>query len=194
MSAVKVAKAALRTEIEKKLALLSPEERRRQSKIVVEKLFSLPKFKEAKNVSVYLSMDNEIDTEPIVRKLFEQGKGCFVPRYRKAGMEMVKLRDMEDWENLPLTKWNIKQPYLKDERENALDAGLDLLVVPGVAFTKDGLRLGHGAGYYDKYQRKLRDVLEVPPTSIAVGFKEQIVDEVPIEDTDVTVDLVLYDD
>lgn len=44
-------------------------------------------------------------------------------RYQKAGMEMVKLRDMEDWETLPLTKWNIKQPYLKDVRENALDAG-----------------------------------------------------------------------
>lgn len=141
---------------------------------------------------------------------------CFILRvnfrYQKAGMEMVKLRDMEDWETLPLTKWNIKQPYLKDVRENALDAGkiifpgikcqykrcilsgLDLLIVPGVAFTKDGLRLGHGGGYYDRYQNKLREIQEVPPATIAVAFKEQVVDEVPTEDTDVTIDLVLYAD
>lgn len=100
MSAIKVAKAALRTEIEKKIAQLSPEENRRQSQIVVERvifswkdriyiispstllqLFSLPKFKEAKNISVFLSMDSEINTEPIVRKIFEEGKQCFVPRW-----------------------------------------------------------------------------------------------------------------
>lgn len=71
---------------------------------------------------------------------------------------------------------------------------MDLLIVPGVAFTKDGLRLGHGGGYYDKYQRKLREVQEVPPATIAVALKEQIVDEVPTEDTDVKIDLVLYAD
>ncbi|KAJ8925491.1 hypothetical protein NQ315_009329 [Exocentrus adspersus] len=194
MSAIKAAKAALRKEIEKKLVQLSSDEKQKQSKIVVEKLFNTPEFKSAKNISVYLSTDNEIDTEPIVKKIFDEGKKCFVPRYQKAGMEMVRLNSMEDWESLPVTKWNIKQPYLKDVRENALDAGLDLLILPGVAFTKEGLRLGHGAGYYDKYQTKLKELLEVPPVSIAVAFKEQIVDEVPVEETDVKLDQVLYPD
>lgn len=36
---------------------------------------------------------------------------------------MVRLRDMDDWENLPMTKWNIKQPALSEKRENALDTG-----------------------------------------------------------------------
>lgn len=72
--------------------------------------------------------------------------------------------------------------------------GLDLVVVPGVAFTKDGLRLGHGAGYYDKYLKSISELQEVPPKTIAVGFKEQIVDSVPIEETDVTIDIILYPD
>lgn len=43
-------------------------------------LFSLQAFKEARNVSVFLSLDTEIDTEPIVRRIFENQKKCFVPR------------------------------------------------------------------------------------------------------------------
>lgn len=70
--------------------------------------------------------------------------------------------------------------------------GLDLVIVPGVAFTKEGLRLGHGAGYYDKYLKLLKEHQEVPPKTIAVGFKEQMVDNLPTEETDVTIDMILY--
>ncbi|KAJ8970376.1 hypothetical protein NQ314_001288 [Rhamnusium bicolor] len=103
-------------------------------------------------------------------------------------MEMVKLYSMEDWRTLPVTKWNIKQPSLKDVRENAMES------VPGVAFTTTGLRLGHGAGYYDKYLMKVKEIQNVAPVIIGLAFKEQIVDEVPIEATDIQIDTVLYPD
>lgn len=63
--------------------------------------------------------------------------------------------------------------------------------MPGVAFTKEGLRLGHGAGYYDKYLKLLSQHQQVPPKTVAVGFKEQLVDTVPTEETDVKIDMIL---
>lgn len=86
-------------------------------------LYNLPEFQNSKRVSIYLSTENEVDTENILRKLFELGKSCFVPRYDGNVMQMVRLNSMEDWENLPMTKWKIKQPKLKDVRENALETG-----------------------------------------------------------------------
>ena len=65
---------------------------------------------------------------------------------------------------------------------------LDLVVMPGVAFTEAGARLGHGKGYYDKYLASLRDP---KPTTIALAFREQILDELPTGPHDVPVDLVL---
>lgn len=71
---------------------------------------------------------------------------------------------------------------------------MDLIISPGCAFTKDGYRLGHGGGYYDRYLRSVTESQTTPPAIIAVAFKEQIVDEVPVEETDFKIDMVLYDD
>ncbi|KAG5890636.1 hypothetical protein JTB14_034926 [Gonioctena quinquepunctata] len=191
-SAVKITKAVLRKEIEGKIALIPIEEKQRQSEIVKNKVFKLPQFRNANNISIYLSLDTEINTESIVRRIFEDGKKCFVPRYNKKVMEMVELISMADWETLPVTKWNIKQPSFNDVRKNALETGLDLIIAPGVAFTKEGHRLGHGGGYYDKFLKNISELQSVPPSVVAVAFKEQVVEELPTEETDFKMDLVLY--
>ncbi|XP_015750247.1 PREDICTED: 5-formyltetrahydrofolate cyclo-ligase-like isoform X3 [Acropora digitifera] len=81
----------------------------------------------------------------MVQDIFQTKKDCFVPRYIGSNMDMVKLDSMEDFFSLPLTSWNIRQPAEDDEREEALlSGGLDLIVVPGLGFTKHGLRLGRG--------------------------------------------------
>nr|XP_008195843.1 PREDICTED: 5-formyltetrahydrofolate cyclo-ligase isoform X1 [Tribolium castaneum] len=186
-------KEAVRREISERLKHLTSEEKQTQSKIVFEKLLNLPSFQKSKRVSTYLSIDNEIDTEPIVRKIFETGKECFVPRYSKAGMEMVKIHSYQDWETLPVTSWGIKQPGLKEQREDALKTGgLDFVVVPGVGFTAKGLRLGHGGGYYDRYMADLRKNQDVPPALVGLAFKEQICDDLPVTELDVQIDLVLF--
>lgn len=109
---------------------------------------------------------------------------------------MVQLRDLADYESLPLTKWNIKQPS-PEGRTNSLDTGLDLVLMPGVAFTKTGLRLGHGMGYYDKFLNKF---FEKYPRSksklVALAFQEQIVeeDELPLDPHDVKLDQIVTGD
>lgn len=86
-------------------------------------LCSLPQFRESTRISLYLSTKDEIDTIEILKYIFERKKVVFVPRYKGKEMEMVKLLSMQDYETLPLTKWNIKQPNVNELRENALQTG-----------------------------------------------------------------------
>ena len=108
-------------------------------------------------------------------------------------MEMVLLKDMSDYELLPVTKWNIKQPPDDEIREEAIENNeLDLMLIPGMAFSDDGKRLGRGKGYYDTYLSKAKDNLKVPPKTIALAFTQQIVKNVPTDELDFLIDKVIY--
>ena len=139
-------------------------------------------------------MDDEINTETILADLLTGGKLCYIPRYDPGSsrMEMVRLRDLEDYERLPRTKWNIKQPGLTERREEALEVGLDLIIVPGLAFTRAGARCGRGRGYYDTYLARAAVTLSSsPPLTVALAFHEQLVEELPTDSHDCNIDLVI---
>ncbi|KAK8788522.1 hypothetical protein V5799_021703 [Amblyomma americanum] len=108
-------------------------------------------------------------------------------------MDMVKLSSLEELEQLPLTKWRIKQHADFDPRQEALmTGGIDLLVVPAVAFTPQGARLGHGKGYYDIYYARCLKSLAHKPYTLGVCFSQQIVPSVPLDEHDMVVDEVLH--
>lgn len=72
--------------------------------------------------------------------------------------------------------------------------GIDLFLIPGVAFTKSGGRMGHGMGYYDTYLRRHQNTYPNNNTAlIALAFREQIVaeDELPLEENDVRLHQVI---
>ena len=123
----------------------------------------------------------------------------FVPRFTKAQpMAMLALRSLDDYARLPTVKWgNIRQPPANDvaDRTNAMDVGdLHLVIMPGVAFTRDGHRLGHGAGYYDKFLRAYKTCFGAYPPTIALALEQQMEPVVPYcNETDVQVDEVIYD-
>ena len=83
----------------------------------------MSQFQTSIRISLYLSTNQEIDTIPILKYIFESGKQAFIPRYKGKEMEMVKISCMADYDNLPLTKWKIKQPGFNEVRENAIDNG-----------------------------------------------------------------------
>jgi 5-formyltetrahydrofolate cyclo-ligase len=68
-------------------------------------------------------------------------------------------------------------------------ATLDVVVVPGLAFTVDGHRLGQGGGHFDRFLRRLSPACSM----IGVAFREQLVDEIPLEPHDVVLDVVITD-
>lgn len=128
---------------------------------------------------------------------------------------MVKLKSIEDLQSLPKTKWNILQPADDDIREDALETGnllspycvticfqnnlyiciggLDLIIVPGLGFTINGKRLGRGKGYYD--QCMMNYINKYPSNkliTIGLAFSQQICDDIPTNQQDCPIDIVIY--
>ncbi|KAG7327387.1 hypothetical protein KOW79_008993 [Hemibagrus wyckioides] len=198
MAALRAAKQALRKDIKKRVAALSDEEKLRQAQIVSQKLFKHPNYTSSHRVAVFLSMHDEVCTEAILRHMFSSGKDCFIPRYQSNSnhMDMLRLNSMEDMNSLPLTSWNIRQPADNDtEREEALaTGGLDLILMPGLGFDKNGNRLGRGKGFYDLYLQRCMKHPKGKPYTIALAFKEQLCEQVPVDDSDVLIDEILFED
>lgn len=194
-------KRHLRQDIMKKLSLLSRDEIERQSKIVAEKLYQLPEFQQSKRIGLYLSMANEVQTNDIMRRCFDDGKCCFVPTYTPNGNDMhfLQLYSLLDFEQLPIEpKYRIKQPDWNERsiRPEALSTGgLDLILVPCVGYTRTGLRLGHGKGYYDRWlasAASLNNTDVKKPVTVGLAFTEQILDQLPVNEFDVRIDKVIF--
>lgn len=140
-------------------------------------LFSLPEYKTARRISVYLSMPiGEIGTSDVVYNALLRDKSVFIPylwketvlggtKPKQAIMNMVRLNSREDFDSFLSDSWGIPTPS-KDSiagREDCFDGGeppLDLIVVPGTAFDKGLRRLGHGKGFYDSFLWRYREELE----------------------------------
>ncbi|XP_046942471.1 5-formyltetrahydrofolate cyclo-ligase isoform X2 [Lynx rufus] len=82
-------------------------------------------YQKSKRISIFLSMQDEVETEEIIRDIFRQGKTCFVPRYRFQNnhMDMLRLTSPDEISLLPRTSWNILQPGEDEVREEALSTG-----------------------------------------------------------------------
>lgn len=80
------------------------------------------KYQASQRIAVFLSMPDEVQTEEIIKDIFQQGKECFIPQYKSQSnhMDMVRLASYEEIALLPLTSWNIHQPPESDKREEAL--------------------------------------------------------------------------
>eukprot|EP01147_Barroeca_monosierra_P008676 gene8676-1069_t len=175
-------KSELRRWAKQLLAALTKQEKITEAAKICHKINALSAYQNAKRVAFFLSMPDE--------NALAAGKSCFVPRYTKECMNMYKVKDWEDVLTLPKTKWNIAQP--EDAREDALsNGGLDIIIVPGLLFSKTGGRLGRGKGYYDSYIKRLRGEGLTGPTLIAIGFDCQLVDDVPMQEHDQRVDHIL---
>eukprot|EP00039_Didymoeca_costata_P030194 m.28298 g.28298 ORF g.28298 m.28298 type:complete len:195 (-) comp7990_c0_seq2:69-653(-) len=190
------AKKLMRQKIKGLLKPLTETDRAQKSAVVTSKILAHPKYKEASHLALFISMKDEVDTTAIFTDAFKQNKICFVPRYTQDNMDMYRVHSLEDIATLPKTKWNIAQPEDVEKRENAMDLeqSMELILVPGLAFTKDGKRLGRGKGYYDNYLRKYIDHFEGrgAPYTIGIGFDFQCVDEdIPMSDHDFILDDVL---
>ncbi|XP_036211266.1 5-formyltetrahydrofolate cyclo-ligase-like isoform X3 [Myotis myotis] len=79
-------------------------------------------YQKSQRISIFLSMQDEIETDEIIKDIFRRGKTCFVPRYRFQSnhMDMVRLASPEEIASLPKTSWNIHQPGEDEAREEAL--------------------------------------------------------------------------
>jgi 5-formyltetrahydrofolate cyclo-ligase len=160
---------------------LDPKERRDRSARLCEAIGRETAWERAGTVALFAPQD----TEPDVELLWLQAGAkifCY-PRLSTGGLDFVRVLDRA---TLTMGRWNIREPAFGSAQIVA-PSEIDLILVPGVAFTREGERLGRGGGYYDRFlaQREVRAV------KIGICFVEQLVDELPIDPHDARVDCVI---
>ncbi|KAJ3107410.1 hypothetical protein HDU96_007917 [Phlyctochytrium bullatum] len=183
------AKRALRKEVKKTLAGLSAESIARQSAAVTQKLLAMPVYQRARAVSIFISKAGpEISTTAIIHDLLNRNVNCYIPRcVSDTVMQMVRVTSIADLNSLPLNRMGIPEPLLDEKRENALDGdGLDLIIMPGLAFDRTRSRIGYGRGYYDRFLQdyQARFGATRPAATVAIALDEQLVEHVPVDDFD----------
>lgn len=171
-------KAAIRAEIKKKRQELSKKEHSDKSMEIFDRLVSVDDFVNAKVVYVYIDISNEVSTKHIIEYLLAKGKEVAVPKVEEQVMNFYKIQSADE---LKKGYFNIPEPVNK-----IIPSTPDIVLVPGVAFSYRLERLGYGGGFYDRF---LKDNV----TKIGLAFDFQIYDELPTEDHDVRMDMIITD-
>jgi len=177
-------KQKLKLEIFEKRKKISEKELKEKNKKIIENLSSLKEFQEAKNILFYVSCNNEVDTQEIIKELLKE-KNIIIP-YTIKNKPTIFLSELKDFVELIPKTFGILEPKEKYIREFGKEK-LDLVIVPGTVFDKKGNRIGYGFGYYDRFLKTIKkDVLK-----IGLAFDFQLVDNIPREEHDVPLDVVV---
>jgi 5-formyltetrahydrofolate cyclo-ligase len=134
-------------------------------------------------VSGFMPLKSEINPLPLLQKLAEAGARLALPAIAGRGKPLI----MRTWEfGAPLDRgqWGIREP-----KTDAPEVEPDILLVPLLAFDREGFRLGYGAGYYDMTIHRLRALK--PVAAVGVAFAAQEVPKIPTTPRDERLDLVL---
>jgi len=149
------------------------------NKVVMNKFYT-----EAETIMTYVSFGSEVDTLCIIKHALENNKIVCVPKIinKNKGMKAIKIEDLDD---LKKNKFGILEPVSFDREIDAKD--IDLFLIPGLAFDKNGGRIGYGAGYYDRFLKNSKD------NSLKIGlvYDFQLIDRVPMTENDVYMDIVI---
>ncbi len=151
---------------------------------IVKRLTELDQIRRASTLMVYLGFGSEVLADDLIRWGWGEGKRIAVPLCRPASRELIACR-IEGFDELECGHYGIREP--KAGLIRPVPPGeIDAVVVPAVAFDRQGHRLGYGGGYYDRF-------LPGAPRAarIGVAFARQIVAEIPADPHDVPMDRIV---
>ena len=151
-----------------------------KSAVIQESLFNLEEYKKAKTVMFYVSFDNEVFTHDMILNSLKR-KYVVVPKLVQDGIEPSLIIDFDNM--ISVGKFGILEPI---ELLKVPYSRIDLVLVPGIAFDKNGHRVGYGLGHYDKFLKKV-------PKAAKIGlcFEFQIIDSIPSKEHDVPLDTIV---
>ncbi|ALO15953.1 5-formyltetrahydrofolate cyclo-ligase family protein [Salinivirga cyanobacteriivorans] len=173
-------KKALRKKIKTRIASLSEASRFRQSEAVFGKLEQMQEFREARSIMLFWSFGREIFTHDFVKKSY-LSKQVLLPVIDGADLLIKPFNGIENMK--PEPHFGILEP----QGEPISNAQPDIIVLPGLAFDANCNRLGRGRAFYDK----LLNSTHINAVLMGVGFNEQIVDAVPVDNHDYQLDMVI---
>jgi 5-formyltetrahydrofolate cyclo-ligase len=168
------AKTIVRSELLTKRRALGETARRAASEEVAAKLWALPSIEQSHAIGCYAATASELSLDYFIQTALADGKQIVLPRI----VEDYRLtwHTITDLSELQLGQHGIAEPPMSNPSIDPLE--LSVLILPGVAFTLAGDRLGSGGGYYDRL------LASYTGTTIGVGYACQLVDSLPVEPHD----------
>ena len=176
-------KKEARQQIKEKIKKLDKIYKKEADQSIFEQIKDLREYQEAKVIFCYASMKDEVNTWSLIELALSQGKTVGVPLCIGKGiMEVRKISTLNDFEE---GAYGIMEP---SKSCPLLDKGMiDMAVIPCVSADKTKRRLGHGAGFYDRFLEGTKF------PKILLCYRELLMDEVPTEEHDILMDQIIYD-
>ena len=174
-------KKALRREIREQKRAMTEEEIVLRSEKLGQLFAQSEAYRNAKTIYGYLPYNQEVRTVPMLEQALREGKRVAVPKIYGDTMKFLYLDDLSRVEK---NEMGIPEPVADTP---VADDRTALVLMPGLAFTKQGDRMGYGGGFYDRFLAEEPD----HPT-LALCYDFQMVDSLPTEEFDIPVDTVLW--
>ena len=160
---------------------MNSEEAKAKSLQAEKNLSKVKEFSDADNVMFYLALKKEVDVSETILRRIDSGKNVFVPVLKNGEILPSRLRSLD---GLKKGKFGISEP----ENPEFVDPEfLEVVLVPGTAFDREGNRVGHGKGFYDNFLKKTRAF------KIGLAYETQILDKIRTSPEDVKMDKVVTD-
>ncbi|MGJ9456972.1 5-formyltetrahydrofolate cyclo-ligase [Oceanobacillus sp. CF4.6] len=176
-------KTSLRTDSIKGLKNLPEHEKLQIEEKLKQQLLLSSLWKEATTIGVTMAQGFEWSTKPIIEAAWEQNKTICIPKCYPKQKELI-FYELKSFEQLEVVYYNLLEPK-PDISKKVKKNSMDLLLVPGLLFDRDGYRIGFGGGYYDRF---LKDYAN---TSVSLCSSDQLVDHVPAENFDIPVNYII---
>ena len=151
------------------------------SKQIQDNLRKVDFFRNAKSVGAYYSIGSEVKTLDILQEILKAGKEISLPKVVKKDLTFKKINSLSDLEQGNFSVMEPKE-YCEDVKK------IEVIIVPAIALTKDGHRLGYGFGYYDRYLKGKKS------KTIALSYSKQIIKSFSHSDHDVKIDCIVTED
>lgn len=182
-----MSKVELRRQLRNCLLLLPEEQRRDKSKKACGNLVSTEQFQKASTVMLFLSLPHEIDTSEAILHAWQLGKTVAVPKisWQQRHMLPVGISSLET--GFSTSAGGLRNPIAGVPIPFA---DIDLVVTPALGFDLKGNRLGRGGAFYDRFFANR----ELTAARCGFVFSDQIVDSIPVTETDEPVDFLVTDE
>jgi len=151
------------------------------SKQIQDNLRKVDFLRSAKIVGAYYSIGSEVKTHDILQEILKSGKELALPKVVKKDLVFKKINSISDLEE---GNFSVMEP--KDNCEEIKK--IEVIIVPAIALTRDGNRLGYGFGYYDRYLSGKKS------KTIALSYSKQIIKSFPYSDHDIRIDCTVTED
>lgn len=180
-------KTLLRKKILEIRAGLSEEEVNRLSRSVFGNLMDAGLLESKTGIMAYIDFRKEVRTADIVTYVLDNGLNLSVPVCIPETGQLVAA-EIAALEELSGGSYGIPEPT--PEKIRITDCGtLDIVITPGAAFDRRGNRIGYGAGYYDRFFKRLGKNVQ----KVALAYSFQLLDRVPADACDIPVDFIVTD-